>query len=98
MAPKDEKGKKYLACSCGYNTKKAETQSSVIKEVLKERKGDTVAIVNETDAALPITEERCPKCKHNRAYWWTKQTRASDEPETRFLKCEKCKTTWRERN
>jgi transcription factor S len=96
LTPKEEKGKKYLLCSCGYNSKKAGTTTSVIKEVIKDQK--EVEVVSEGDMTLPITDERCPQCKHPRAFWWTKQMRASDEPETKFLKCEKCKYTWRDRS
>jgi DNA-directed RNA polymerase subunit M len=99
MHPKEEKGKKFFACSCGYSDKKAGlTQQKVIKETVKDVKGEKVELVSEQDTTLPITEEVCPNCGHGRAYWWTKQMRASDEPETKFLKCEKCKTTWRDRN
>ncbi|MBI2108536.1 transcription factor S, partial [Candidatus Woesearchaeota archaeon] len=30
------------------------------------------------------------------AYFWLVQTRAGDEPETKFLRCEKCSHTWRD--
>ncbi|MEM0290915.1 MAG: transcription factor S, partial [Thermoplasmata archaeon] len=30
------------------------------------------------------------------AYWMLKQTRAADEPETRFYICTKCGYRWRE--
>jgi transcription factor S len=98
MAPKEEKGKKYLQCSCGYNTKKAAPVSSSIKEVMKGKKTEEFSVVSEQDTTLPLTEEQCPSCGHGKAYWWTKQMRASDEPETKFLKCEKCKHTWRDKN
>ena len=45
---------------------------------------------------LPKTKARCDKCGHNMAYFWLVQTRAGDEPETKFLKCEKCGHTWRD--
>jgi len=45
---------------------------------------------------LPIVNEDCPECGHDKAYFWTKQTRASDEPETKFYRCVKCRKTWRE--
>ncbi|MDD9954535.1 MAG: transcription factor S [Candidatus Woesearchaeota archaeon] len=93
MKPKSEKGKKFLACSCGYTDKKS--TDNVVKEVVK-KKRDTFDVVTEDDETLPTTEVECTKCKHNQAYWWTKQTRASDEPETKFLKCTKCKHTWRD--
>ena len=40
----------------------------------------------------------CPKCGHRTAYFWLVQTRAGDEPETKFLRCEKCGHTWRDYN
>jgi len=46
--------------------------------------------------ALPKTQARCPKCEHEEAFWWMQQTRAADEPPTRFFKCTKCSHTWRE--
>ena len=53
-------------------------------------------VVNEDENILPTTEAHCPECNNDEAWWWTKQMRASDEPETKFLKCTKCKTTWRD--
>jgi transcription factor S len=97
MSPKEEKGKKYLLCSCGYSTKNAATPAkNVIKERVEKKKD--VEIMSENDTTLPLTEEICPNCGHNKAFWWTKQMRASDEPETKFLKCEKCKHTWRDKS
>ena len=46
--------------------------------------------------ALPKTNAQCPKCENGEAYWWMMQTRAADEPPTRFFKCTKCSHTWRE--
>jgi transcription factor S len=97
MAPKEEKGKKYLVCSCGYNSKNTQQKTTTVKEVMGKAKKDTMAVMSETDTTLPMTEEICPSCGHGHAYWWTKQMRASDEPETKFLRCEKCKHTWRDR-
>uniref|UniRef100_A0A7E4UT21 DNA-directed RNA polymerase subunit n=1 Tax=Panagrellus redivivus TaxID=6233 RepID=A0A7E4UT21_PANRE len=33
------------------------------------------------------TEERCPKCEHERAYFMQLQTRSADEPSTIFYRC-----------
>ena len=56
-----------------------------------------VVVVNEGENDVnPVIEARCEKCKHHEAYFWTSQTRAGDEAETRFFKCTKCKHTWRE--
>ena len=38
----------------------------------------------------------CPKCEENDVYAELKQTRASDEPETRILSCKSCNHGWRE--
>lgn len=55
-----------------------------------------VAVVTDGDHEInPIVEMICEKCKHNEAFFWTKQTRAGDEAETRFYKCTKCKHTFR---
>ncbi len=98
MSPKEEKGKKFFACSCGNTTKNSTAAPTTIKETKKASKADQDQIVSGDDFTLPLTEEPCPICKHPRAFWWTKQMRASDEPETKFLKCEKCKHTWRDKN
>ena len=50
----------------------------------------------ETKKIDPITNEKCPKCGHGKAYYAMVQTRAADEPETKFFKCEKCKHRWRD--
>jgi DNA-directed RNA polymerase subunit M len=38
----------------------------------------------------------CPKCDSDSVYAELKQTRASDEPETRILTCAECRHGWRE--
>ncbi len=56
-----------------------------------------VVVVNESENEInPIVEITCKNCKNPNAYFWTKQTRAGDEAETRFFKCTKCGHTWRE--
>lgn len=43
------------------------------------------------EAARPTTERECNVCdKETEQEWWMKQTRASDEPATRFYKCREC--------
>lgn len=56
-----------------------------------------IAIVKDgSNEVNPVVEIECPKCKHKEAFFWTKQTRSSDEAETKFFRCTKCKYTWRE--
>ena len=55
-----------------------------------------VEVVETKTATLPKTAEVCPKCGHDEAYWVLRQTRGSDEPETRIFECTKCGHKWRE--
>ncbi|MFC1768565.1 transcription factor S [Nanoarchaeota archaeon] len=92
MRPKIEGRKKKFNCSCGY---KSTAESTEIKESVKgpEKK---VEVVEKEFEVHPKMKEKCPKCNNDEAYYWTVQTRAADEPETKFLKCTKCKHTWRD--
>ena len=79
-----------MKCSCGYVEKEG-------KLIDKKKKDVEIEIGNEEGSQrLPIIKAECSGCKNNEAYFWTKQTRSSDEPETRFFKCTKCKRVWRE--
>jgi len=53
-------------------------------------------ITNEDVDTSPVVTATCPKCKNKEAYFWTLQTRAADEAETKFYRCTKCKHTWRD--
>ncbi len=81
------------ACArCGYKPKKKIKIESAEKIAQK----DSVAVINEDAGNVyPIVQIDCPKCGNKKAYFWTTQTRASDESETKFYKCVKCKHTWR---
>lgn len=93
LKPKREEGKRILVCTCGF--KESNVENAKIKDVAEEAKDIDVVDVDETET-LPLTEVNCEKCGHSKAYYWMVQTRASDEPETKFLRCEKCKYTWRD--
>jgi len=93
LVPKKEDNKKLLGCSCGY--KNADLGGAKIVENLRTKK-EIPIIDREDNDLLPLTDAKCPKCGHEKAFYWMIQTRASDEPETKFLKCEKCKHTWRD--
>ncbi|KJH50103.1 transcription factor S-II [Dictyocaulus viviparus] len=45
-----------------------------------------------------VTNERCPKCSHERAYFMQIQTRSADEPMTIFYRCANtdCAHRWKE--
>jgi len=57
---------------------------------------ENIAVAKETKDIHPIVNGKCRKCGHDKAYFWTVQTRAPDEAETKFFKCVKCENTWRE--
>jgi DNA-directed RNA polymerase subunit M len=92
LVPKKESGKYILSCSCGYTNK--ETEKATLKETIKSK--TEIAVVESDFEGKPVVDADCPKCGHSKAYFWMQQTRGSDEPETKFLKCEKCKHIWRD--
>ena len=78
---------------CRYSTKgKVKLSSS---ETIGE-KNPIAVISKKAPQTHPIVEEQCKECKNEKAYFWTLQTRSSDEAETKFFKCTKCDHTWRE--
>ena len=81
------------ACaSCGHKLKK----KPKIEASEKINKKETVAVIKEgSDNTYPVVEMECPKCGNKKAYFWTTQTRAGDESETKFYKCVKCNHSWR---
>jgi transcription factor S len=93
LLPRKQGTKTITKCSCGYESKLSAPVE--LKEKIKSEE-QNVRVVKDEDESLPLTDAECPKCKHKRAYYWLIQTRAGDEAETRFFKCEKCKHVWRE--
>ncbi|MGB9785019.1 MAG: transcription factor S [Fervidicoccaceae archaeon] len=102
MQPRRINGVNYLVCpKCGYKEEVSSSQptykvANKIKHTVREK-----SIVIENDKipeTLPKLKDvvYCPKCGHNEVYYWTMQTRAADEPPTRFYKCAKCGHVWRE--
>jgi len=96
LLPKKQDGKRVMACSsCSFVSKDLEN-TKIIEKAAKEKELD---IVEEDDSkSLPITEAECPNCGNKKAHYWLVQTRAGDEPETKFLKCTKCNHIWRDYN
>jgi len=93
LMPKKEGNKTIVECKCGY--KSNDKIQTTFKEEVKKK--ETIKGVADGDMeTLPITDADCPKCNHKKAYFWEVQTRAADEPPTKFLKCEKCKHLWRD--
>lgn len=78
---------------CGY-TKKGVVNLS-ISEKLSEKK-EVAVLKKNVGSTDPIVDEKCPKCGHEKAYFWMVQTRSSDEAPTKFFKCVKCGHTRRD--
>jgi DNA-directed RNA polymerase subunit M len=95
LRPRKENEKVVMYCSCGYTSK--DTSSGKIKEekIVKKEEAEFAAVDKDINT-LPVTKEECPQCGNNEAFYWLHQTRAGDEAETKFLKCTKCKHTWRD--
>ena len=94
LVPNKDDKKKQLVCSCGYTSKQKE--DLVVKEKIVLAPSEKIAVVEKRIDTLPKTKEECPKCKHGDAFFWTVQTRAGDEAETRFFRCAKCRHQWRQ--
>jgi len=87
-----QKRKNFGCARCEYSTKdKVKLKTS---EKIDEK--NKVAIIKKETITFPIVVEKCKKCDSDKAYFWTIQTRAGDEAETKFFKCVKCEHTWRE--
>lgn len=93
LIPKKDKKNSYLVCrQCNLKFDKGGLELTIADKNLAQ---DTIDVRDSSDN-LPTIEVDCEKCGNNKAYWWMTQTRASDEPETRFFKCTKCSHTRRE--
>jgi len=93
LFPRKEGKKTIMACShCKF---KKEQEEFILTEKVKET--EELQVIEEgAQTHLPLVDIECPKCQNKKARFWTVQTRASDEPETKFFKCEKCNHTWRD--
>lgn len=88
-----DKNKVFKCPRCSY---KAKSKIKIEASENIEKKPEIGIISNEDTDVFPVTNAVCSKCGHRDAYFWTSQTRAGDEAETKFFRCTKCKHTWRE--
>ncbi|MBT7903244.1 transcription factor S [Candidatus Woesearchaeota archaeon] len=93
LMPKKDGNRKIMACSCGY---KSEHEMKPRLSEKQKHDDQEIEVVDSEIEILPLTKADCDKCGCEDAYFWLVQTRSSDEPETKFLKCKNCKHTWRD--
>ncbi len=86
LLPKEGK----MKCSCGYVQEEGKIKDK------KKKTEDVVVMDKKMPDTLPKTKYDCKECRNTEAFFWTVQTRSSDEPETRFYKCTKCSNIARE--
>lgn len=86
-------GKKLFCRKCGNTRNLDET----VALTFPQNKQKEIVVFDESEGEFPTTKVICPKCdKEVDAYWTLQQTRAADEPPTRFYRCRECNYTWRE--
>lgn len=91
MMPTKKDGQTVMKCnSCG------NIESGDMKLSEKGKKEKEVEVIEKQVDTRAIAKEECPKCGNKEAWYEIRQTRAADEPPTRFLQCTKCKHNWRE--
>ena len=88
-----EKNKRFRCARCNYSPK----EKIKISASEKVNGKHSVGVIKDSDTdVFPVINSECSKCGNGKAYFWSAQTRAGDEAETRFFRCTKCKHTWRE--
>ena len=95
LVPKKNGENAIMGCSCGYKSSNSGRMNETVKT-----KHHKVEVVHDKEKyeTLPKMKAECPKCHNDEAHFWELQTRAADEPATKFLKCTKCKHIWRDYN
>ncbi len=94
LLPKKIEGKVVLVCTkCGHVEEPA--GSILVGKEIKHSPRELTVVIEKKDIGGTV-QVICPKCGYNRAYFWQLQTRAADEPMTRFFKCARCGHIWRE--
>ncbi len=94
VVKKDGKKSSLVCRKCGYKSK--DYKPLEIKEKVSKAPLDEIIVIEKSEEALPKTKTNCPKCGNKEAFWWMQQTRSADEAPTLFLRCVKCKHSWRE--
>ena len=88
----DEKGKVKFSCrKCGQASRNKD-----LKIVDSNTKKSKLFFVDDKENEEETVKIKCPSCSKMKAKYWIIQTRAADEPPTKFFKCVACDHTWRD--
>ena len=97
MVPDTVNKKRVMRCrKCNTTEEVKNAESYSFEDDYSDKKTNGIIEINQDSQQLPTVREECSKCKNKEAYWWMYQTRSSDEPITKFLRCTKCSHTWRD--
>ena len=90
---KSEDGKvKFICRKCGTGSRSKDLKIKTVNP-----KKDKIHFVSKKETeTLPTVRQKCPECGKMKAYFWIIQTRAADEPATKFFRCVSCEHTWRD--
>lgn len=93
LVSEKEDGETKMKCrSCG-EYQEAEAEDMKVTEEKEEDPMDRLNVneAGDEETSRPTTERECKACgEKTEQEWWMKQTRASDEPPTRFYRCTQC--------
>ncbi|MFP3195849.1 MAG: transcription factor S [Caldivirga sp.] len=81
---------------CGYVENASTAVPLIEKAVIEHKPDEKPVVITKAAENLPKVKVTCPRCGNDEAYFWVQQTRAADEPPTRFYRCTRCGYTWRE--
>ncbi|AKG39401.1 hypothetical protein MA03_05860 [Infirmifilum uzonense] len=98
MLPAVVDGRKVLKCrSCGY-VKESNNPGNAyrLEEKVQRHPLDKITVLDVNVSTLPVVPFKCENCGNDKAYVYEVQTRAGDEPATRFYICTKCRKVYRE--
>ena len=93
LLPDPSNKKKFVCGSCGAKT---ELKDKILIKEKVNNKDEKIGVIEKDVEVNPKTDANWNKCGNRQAYFWTVQTRAGDEAETRFFQCTKCNHRWRE--
>ena len=94
LSGEDGKGAEFTDPMTGKTIDLSKTMASTDSKSLKH----LTEVVEEDGprGTLRVGDYLCPKCDGDRAYVELRQTRSSDEPETKICTCDDCGHRWRE--